>query len=382
MRLATPETGPDWHVIPRFKSRPLGWPCLLASMLWVLLVEVGHGREMPNHAVILQYHHVNADTPASTSVTPEQFREHLEAIEAGGHPVLSLTDVAEALNQGTELPDRTVVITFDDGYRSVYEAAFPLLRERGWPFTVFVHTEPLDYRNPLFVSWDQLREMAAAGATVANHTRTHAHLLRREAGEAKDDWADRVRGEIRDAQQRIEQELGPSPAYLAYPYGEYSPEVERIVAALGFLGFGQHSGAWGSNESSTSIPRYPASGVYADVQALRTKLASLPLPVLEHRPEGGLVEHTEHAPDLELDVAPGAYRADQFACYASGQGPVAAEWRPNEGGGGILRVRPHSGLPVGRSRYNCTAPHRSEPRYYWYSFPWYRKTADGGWVPD
>ena len=131
----------------------------------------------PLHAaVVLQYHHISTETPASTSTSPERFAMHLEYLDENGFEIVPLQDLVDQLATGKPLPDRTVAITFDDGYISIYDTAWPLLKEKGWPFTVFVNSEPHDQEKPLFMSWDQLRELHAAGATIANHSVSHPYL--------------------------------------------------------------------------------------------------------------------------------------------------------------------------------------------------------------
>ena len=82
-----------------------------------------------DHAVVLQYHHVDSDTPASTSVTPSQFESHLKYLKEGGFTVWPLERIVGGLREGRELPEKCVGITMDDAYTSVYEKAFPLLTE-------------------------------------------------------------------------------------------------------------------------------------------------------------------------------------------------------------------------------------------------------------
>ncbi|MDZ7829868.1 MAG: polysaccharide deacetylase family protein [Halofilum sp. (in: g-proteobacteria)] len=113
--------------------------------------------------VVLEYHHVAEDTPPSTSVTPATFQRHMDYLADNGFEVWPLPRLIETVRKGGEVPDRTVAITFDDGYRSVYREVFPRLQKRGWPFTIFITTGYLDGGDRNFVTWDQLREMEAAG---------------------------------------------------------------------------------------------------------------------------------------------------------------------------------------------------------------------------
>jgi peptidoglycan/xylan/chitin deacetylase (PgdA/CDA1 family) len=97
------------------------------------------------HGVVLLYHHVSLDTPPSTSVTPERFAAHLEYLEAHDYEVWPVDRLLATVIDGEEtVPQDVVAITFDDAYESVYRNARPMLRERGWPFAVFVNTDAVD----------------------------------------------------------------------------------------------------------------------------------------------------------------------------------------------------------------------------------------------
>ena len=201
-------------------------------------------------AVILVYHHIGTTTPASTSVTPERFASHLDLLAAGGYRVVPLADVVEALRSGKALPDRAVVLTFDDAYRSVYTEAFPRLRHRGWPFTVFVNTDAVDGRHANTMNWNQLREIEDGGGTAGNHSRTHDHLVRRRDGETREQWRRRVGDDIVWARRRLEAELAAPLDMFAYPYGEFTAELEALVRGLGLAAVGQQSGPVGAGTTA------------------------------------------------------------------------------------------------------------------------------------
>lgn len=93
----------------------------------------------------------------------------MDYLEKNNSTVVPLLELTEKLRKGEPLPDKTVAITFDDSYASVYDSAYPRLKKRGWPFTFFVNTDAVG-TSRLFVTWAQLREMAAQGVTIANHT--------------------------------------------------------------------------------------------------------------------------------------------------------------------------------------------------------------------
>ena len=131
-----------------------------------------------DHGVVLLYHHIDEGTPTSTSTTPARFEEHLEHIEQWGYTVMPLEEMITTLRSGGLIPDKALAITFDDAYGSVFSQAHPRLGARGWPYTVFVHSDAIAATPGLHLSWNQLRQMQDNGATIAGHSASHAHLSR------------------------------------------------------------------------------------------------------------------------------------------------------------------------------------------------------------
>lgn len=130
-----------------------------------------------DNAVILVYHHVSQSTPKATSVSPDTFRQHMQYL-ADNHQVLPLEDVIKALQKNQPLPDKTVVITFDDGYKNIFENAHPILKEFAFPYTVFVNP-PLIGKANYQLDWQQVKLMSAENASFANHGKQHQHLDRK-----------------------------------------------------------------------------------------------------------------------------------------------------------------------------------------------------------
>jgi biofilm PGA synthesis lipoprotein PgaB len=308
-----------------------------------------------DEAVVLMYHRFGEDRYPSTSIRVEQFEAQLEYLTSNGYTVVPLADVLAALRDGVELPDRAVAITVDDAYRSVYEVGYPLLRARGHPFTVFVATDPVDLGQPDYMSWDQMREMAQQGVTFANHGSTHDSLIERRTDEKRDDWLARVRADVETGARRLSEELEPLVGVFAYPYGEYDEAVAAVVAGLGAVAFGQHSGAVGPISDSRALPRFPMAEAFADIDDFAVKVATQPLPVESVEPWDPVTG--SRRPRIEVTLA----------CFVSGQGVVAVEWlEPRK----RFAVTPESDLSMGRSRVNCTAPGAHGGRFHWFSHPW------------
>jgi len=192
----------------------------------------------PSGATLLIYHRVGGGTGDELDVRSDQFRDQLDALV--WQHVSSLDDAWAALRHGET--GHRVVLTFDDGFADVYDNAWPLLRERGLPFTVYLATayvggsmrwegSTAKEQGAPGLSWDQLREMVDSGlCTVGNHTHTHVRPERLTAAE------------LDRCTERVEQELGVTPRHFAYTWGipvpSMDPELSERFAtcATGELG--------------------------------------------------------------------------------------------------------------------------------------------------
>ncbi|MBK9131340.1 MAG: polysaccharide deacetylase family protein [Gammaproteobacteria bacterium] len=276
---------------------------------------------VPATAVVFMYHRFGETSYPATSVRLEQFDQHLEHLAAAGYRVWPLQRIVDRLRDGGEIPDRTVAITVDDAYLSVYTEAWPRLKKRGWPFTVFVSTDAIDRKLPAYMSWAQMREMSRAGVVFANHSARHDYLVRRNAGEDAAAWRARVRADIELAQRRLSDELGAAPMLFAYPYGEYDAALAELVRGLGFTAFGQQSGALGRGSDPRALPRFPMAEAFADSAGFRGKAAALALPVRTVEPWDPVVDGPT-PPRMRIAVsrapADGDARLDALRCFDQG----------------------------------------------------------------
>lgn len=333
--------------------------------------------------VVLQYHHISDDTPKATSTPPDLFKAHLEYLANNDFKVIGLDALAKLVRADKQLPDKTAVITFDDGYLSVYENAYPLLEKYGFPFAVFINTEPHDAGNPHFMSWQQMRELAEAGVVFANHTVSHPHLIRRSEGESPEAWRRRVSEEIDKAESVIQKQLGQSHRLLAYPFGEYNAELQGLLADKGYLAFGQQSGPLAPYSDRQALPRFPFGGAYGGMEGFATKVNTLPMPLrdisvlsedgralIEPELPEGVVRPKLILQFHEKDALP-------VNCFASGQGAI-----PIATAKSAVSAQADRSLPVGRSRYNCTAASSQPGRYYWHSQLFIRRQPNGAWYRE
>lgn len=177
---------------------------------------------------ILMYHYVSplppdADTiREGLSVSPETFRAHIEFLKSEGYSTISLYEMNEALNSGIELPQKSIVLTFDDSYTDHYNYVFPILKEYGFVGTFFVITEFTDNKNPNHLTWEQVKEMADAGMSMESHTKTHHTLVDRDE--------DFLVWEIIGSIESIESHTGKRPTIFSYPVGRYDEETLQLLS--------------------------------------------------------------------------------------------------------------------------------------------------------
>ena len=325
----------------------------IAAIALASAILLGHAARgfAADHATVLMYHRFGEDSYPSTNVTLAQFEEHLEVRASGPYTVLPLEDIVARLQSGQPLPDRTVAITIDDAYLSVYEEAFPRLKARGFPATLFVATRPVDRGLRAYMSWDQLREWQAAGYGIGSQTQTHPHM-HRQSVEANEE-------ELRVSNERFLAELGMRPTLFAYPYGEYNLDVIDLVKDTGFeAAFGQNSGVAHGYNGFFELPRFAMNEQYGNRERLELAINGLPLKVNQLVPEDVVL--AENPPLYGFTLSEDMDQERQLRCFNSKYGKleVAIIGRRAE-------IRMPGPLVGKRSRVNCTMP-GPENRWRWF----------------
>ena len=183
---------------------------------------------------ILMYHHIEDPPPDADamrrdlSVSPEIFEAQLRYLKQAGYESITLNDLALHLTMGKPLPPKPIIFTFDDGYTDAYTNAFPLLQRFGFRGTFFVISEPVDARDPDFISWAEVEEMHAAGMSFEPHSYNHPDMRNR--------GFDFVVFQILAPKEAIEARTGEACRFFAYPAGRYDQFVIDVLRSANFWG--------------------------------------------------------------------------------------------------------------------------------------------------
>jgi peptidoglycan/xylan/chitin deacetylase (PgdA/CDA1 family) len=182
---------------------------------------------------ILSYHHFAEDCNSPLCTRAGGFDRQMEYLKKNGYRVISMRELLGFLNYSRPLPRNSVVISIDDGYRSVYDIAFPILEKYGFTATLFIYTDFVGAsRNAL--SWDQLREMKAAGFEVGSHSLSHADLTLKLDGEEDATYISRIERELLLSKEIIDKKLQQNTIILAFPFGRYDSRTLAICERLGY----------------------------------------------------------------------------------------------------------------------------------------------------
>ena len=182
---------------------------------------------------ILTYHNLGEQAKGRLVLAAASFREQMRYLKTNGYRVVSLADFVEFSRLNRQIPQKAVVLTFDDGYRAFKDHAYPVLKELGFTATLFIYTDWVGAGRGA-LSWTDLRALAAEGFDIQGHSKTHADL-RRAAGETEAQYARRMQAELEQPQELFNRHLGRRSQVLAYPYGRWEEGLLPKVREYGYI---------------------------------------------------------------------------------------------------------------------------------------------------
>ena len=182
---------------------------------------------------ILCYHRLADQCESALCMTTPLFEAQMRYLKEKGYRVISLADLVDFLAYRRALPNKAVVINLDDGYRSTYDIAYPILKKYGFTASLFIYTDFIGAcANSL--TWEQLQKMKADGFEVGSHSLSHCDLCKKREDEEEEQYIQRVRKELVESKQMIDAKLNQNTIYFAFPYGEYNHRILSLCEEAGY----------------------------------------------------------------------------------------------------------------------------------------------------
>ncbi len=323
----------------------------------------------PNKSVVcFLYHRFDEPRFPSTNTPTVDFEAHLRYLKENEFTVLAFSDAMDYL-RSDEPKTKVAVITVDDGYKSFYERALPILKKYDMPATLFVNTETVGAGD--YMSWEELQSSIASGIEVGNHTHSHSYFMNEPAPTRYDAFE----ADIMKSGEIMLEKLGITPDVFAYPYGEFDKDMKQVVEATGFrYAAAQHSGVAHPGTDPYQIPRFPMSEAYANLAGFAEKASMRPLKIVSQEPEDTPL--SDPRPLLRLTLLNEGLQTSRMQCFVQG-GECELEIDNEDDGELAITVRAANDLSRRRrTMYTVTVPD-SAGAWYWYSHLWINPDIPG-----
>jgi peptidoglycan/xylan/chitin deacetylase (PgdA/CDA1 family) len=183
---------------------------------------------------VLSYHQFSKKSSSKMMVTASAFDEQMKYLQQNGYRVITIDQFFDFLELKVQIPKKAVLITIDDGYRSVYDIAYPILKKYAFPATIFIYTDFVGSSDAM--SWDQLKELSQNGFSIQSQSKTHRDLTRRKNKESFENYVQALKDEINLSRDLLRTKLNIDCQYLAYPYGKKNDLVVAMLMKAGFRG--------------------------------------------------------------------------------------------------------------------------------------------------
>ncbi|UCD91150.1 MAG: polysaccharide deacetylase family protein [Desulfobacterales bacterium] len=219
---------------------------------------------------VLAYKSFSKDKPGLMSVTETAFEAQMKYLKENGFHVITVRQLLDFFDFKGQIPEKSVVITIDDGWYALYDIAYPILKKYGFSSTLFVYTDFIGGGKAM--SWGQLKELSENGFDIQCKTRTHRNMKRLRENETFKEYVASIEMELAYPKTLIKKRLGKECSYLAYPYGETNNLVIELLKKQGYRAAFTVRGK--SNPFFTNRFRIYRSEVYGhdDIETFKEKL--------------------------------------------------------------------------------------------------------------
>jgi len=290
-------------------------------ILLLLSISKSFGLDLTNFntnkgIISLMYHRFNENKYPSTNIKKEIFIQHLNEIKKSGIQFISYEKFKNIIK--TDINENFLLLTIDDAFESFYLNAWPLLKTEKIPFILFVSTREVGKKG--YMTWDQIKEITENNlATIGNHSHSHEYLV--------DMTNEEIQTDLKKSIKIFKKELGYSPDFHSYPFGEYSNDYKKIISDLNFnFAFGQHSGVIDKTKNFLELPRFPINEKYGELKRFKSILNTLPFPYKKITPENRYLKNEQNPPRVKINFFKNLINIKNVNCY-SNEGNI---WRKSD----------------------------------------------------
>ena len=293
--------------------------------------------------IVLMYHRFEENKYPSTNIKINNFIEHLDLIKESQFKFINPDNFENALlNQKNE---KKILLTIDDGFKSFYDNAWPILKEQEIPFILFVNTREVGTYG--YMNWAQIKEISKEKFVhIGNHSFSHEYLV-----DTKDE---EIIYDINRAMIDLKNNLGYNSPFFSYPFGEYSNNFKNIIKKFGFkYAFGQHSGVVDDTKDFYELPRFPINEVYGELKRFETILKTIPLKFKSIIPEEKYITDKDNPPQIIVEFFDDLKNIKLLNCYSNEQNT----WRKSELeylGDFKIKINLVDKFTTERGRINCS----------------------------
>ena len=301
--------------------------------------------------VSIMYHRFNETKYPSTNIEIDIFKKHLKIISNSGFDFFNPKNFENKFYVPRK--NKKILITIDDGFKSFYEEAWPILRKEKIPFILFVSTEPVGKSG--YMSWEQIKEIEKHDfAIIGHHSHTHDYLIDKTNNEFIYD--------IETANKIFLKNLGYVPTLFSYPFGEYSKFMRDYVSKNFKVSFGQHSGIIDINKDKFELPRFPINEKYGELKRFKSIINYFPLEYKTLKPEEKKLGVENNPPKFSVEFFKDQKNLKNINCY-SNEGGV---WEKSitKLDGSKLYIEFREGFIPRRGRINCSLNDNGKWRWF------------------
>ena len=289
------------------------------------------------------YHRFEENKYPSTNIRIDDFKSHIEMIQKNNIKFINPSNFEKELQNNKK--ERKLMLTIDDGYKSFYDNAWPILKDSGIPFILFVSTREVGKEG--YMNWEQIREIDKYDfVEIGNHSHTHEYLI---------DFTDvDIKQDLTNSINIFKKELGKNSDFFSYPFGEYSTSLKNIVIDLGFkYAFGQHSGVVDQTKNLFEMPRFPINEKYGEKERFKTILKTLPFPFKSIEPANRYISEKNNPPKVVIQFYDNFKNLNNINCFSNEEN----KWRNSKikfNDKNNLKINLEGKFITERGRINCS----------------------------